>query len=64
MENDNANGKEHGERVVNSATLHVAGTGLGADLIECPLCIGRGHLKRSEVLERLGMKDLCPCCTT
>src|SRR5208283_1053813 len=27
------------------------------DTIECPLCIGRGELTRTEVLERLGMKD-------
>src|SRR5437879_4204845 len=25
--------------------------------IECPLCLGKGNLQRSEVLERLGMKD-------
>ena len=25
--------------------------------IECPLCLGRGELSRTEVLERLGMKD-------
>ena len=28
------------------------------DAIECPLCFGDGTLKRTEVLERLGMKDL------
>ena len=27
------------------------------DKIECPLCLGQGHLRRSEVLERLGMRD-------
>jgi hypothetical protein len=27
------------------------------DTIECPLCLGRGELTRTEVLERLGMKD-------
>lgn len=27
------------------------------DNIECPLCLGQGHLRRSEVLERLGMRD-------
>src|SRR5208283_3594535 len=27
------------------------------DTIECPLCIGRGQLSRTDVLERLGMKD-------
>jgi hypothetical protein len=25
--------------------------------MECPLCLGKGELKRAEVLERLGMKD-------
>ena len=25
--------------------------------IECPLCLGEGKLKRSEVLDRLGVKD-------
>src|ERR1700733_5574055 len=24
--------------------------------MECPLCLGEGHLKRSEVLDRLGVK--------
>jgi len=28
-----------------------------AETIECPLCLGKGDLKRAEVLERLGMKD-------
>jgi len=27
------------------------------EAIECPLCLGKGELSRSEVLERLGMKD-------
>jgi hypothetical protein len=27
------------------------------DAIECPLCLGRGELGRTEVLERLGMRD-------
>jgi hypothetical protein len=27
------------------------------DTMECPLCLGEGHLKRAEVLERLGAKD-------
>lgn len=25
--------------------------------IECPLCLGEGRLKRTEVLDRLGVKD-------
>lgn len=28
------------------------------ETIECPLCLGDGSLKRSEVLDRLGVKDL------
>ena len=27
------------------------------DAIECPLCLGEGQLKRTEVLDRLGVKD-------
>jgi hypothetical protein len=27
------------------------------EVIECPLCLGKGMLSRTEVLERLGMKD-------
>ena len=27
------------------------------DVIECPLCLGEGRLKRTEVLDRLGVKD-------
>ena len=27
------------------------------DAIECPLCLGEGKLKRTEVLDRLGVKD-------
>lgn len=28
-----------------------------AETIECPLCNGKGELSRTEVLQRLGMKD-------
>ena len=28
-----------------------------SELIECPLCLGKGNLERAEVLERLGMRD-------
>ena len=28
------------------------------ETMECPLCLGAGHLKRAEVLDRLGVKDL------
>jgi hypothetical protein len=27
------------------------------ETIECPLCLGEGHLKRTEVLDRLGVRD-------
>jgi hypothetical protein len=27
------------------------------DTIECPLCLGEGRLKRTEILDRLGVKD-------
>jgi hypothetical protein len=27
------------------------------EAIECPLCLGEGRLKRTEVLDRLGVKD-------
>ena len=27
------------------------------ETIDCPLCLGKGNLRRTEVLERLGMKD-------
>src|ERR1700723_384134 len=30
---------------------------LPTEAIECPLCLGEGHLKRTEVLDRLGVKD-------
>src|SRR6266446_5829688 len=57
METIKSNGKEHCESVVDTTSLSTAGDSLGIDLIECPLCVGRGQLKRSEVLERLGVKD-------
>lgn len=28
------------------------------DVMKCPLCLGRGQLRRAEVLDRLGVKDL------
>ncbi len=30
---------------------------LSTETIECPLCAGAGRLKRTEVLDRLGVKD-------
>ena len=46
-----------------TASTHItpsAPNGNGIDSteeMECPLCLGKGQLKRAEVLERLGMKD-------
>lgn len=57
MEKTRSNGNECVDGVVNPVAIPPPGDSLGSDVIECPLCIGRGHLKRSEVLERLGMKD-------
>src|ERR1017187_9723944 len=30
---------------------------IASQTIECPLCLGEGKLKRTEVLDRLGVKD-------
>ena len=30
---------------------------ISTETIECPLCLGEGHLKRTEVLDRLGVRD-------
>jgi hypothetical protein len=27
------------------------------EIIDCPLCLGKGNLSRAEMLERLGMRD-------
>ena len=35
----------------------MSGPPLPTDAIECPLCLGVGNLKRTEVLDRLGVKD-------
>lgn len=46
---------------LNETELEVLGnlkTKDETDAVECPLCLGRGHLKRSEMLDRLGMKNL------
>ena len=43
-----------GTRVANSG---VCMTDRPLESIECPLCLGEGHLKRTEVLDRLGVKD-------
>ena len=33
-----------------------------SETMECPLCLGAGELKRSEVLDRLGVKGFRPRC--
>jgi hypothetical protein len=35
----------------------VSGSPMPNEAIECPLCLGEGKLKRTEVLDRLGVKD-------
>lgn len=45
MENGKSNGKEHCQSAVGATALSTAGETLGTDLIECPLCVGRGQLK-------------------
>jgi hypothetical protein len=35
----------------------VSGSPVPNETIECPLCMGVGNLKRSEILDRLGVKD-------
>jgi hypothetical protein len=35
----------------------VSGLLMPDENIECPLCLGEGTLKRTEVLDRLGVKD-------
>jgi len=35
----------------------VSGLPMPDEAIECPLCLGEGTLKRTEVLDRLGVKD-------
>jgi hypothetical protein len=36
---------------------------LPTDAIECPLCLGEGNLKRTEILDRLGVKDFARVAT-
>jgi chromosome segregation ATPase len=36
---------------------------LPTDAIECPLCLGEGTLKRTEILDRLGVKDFARVAT-
>jgi hypothetical protein len=57
METTETGANGHGGAIQGTAAFPSTEAGLERDLIECPLCIGRGQLKRSEVLERLGMKD-------
>jgi hypothetical protein len=35
----------------------VSGSPMSDEAIECPLCLGEGKLKRTEILDRLGVKD-------
>ena len=36
---------------------------LPTDAIECPLCLGEGNLKRTVILDRLGVKDFARVAT-
>jgi hypothetical protein len=41
----------------------VSGSPVPNETIECPLCMGVGNLKRSEILDRLGVKDFARVAT-
>ena len=41
----------------------MSGSPVPNETIECPLCMGVGNLKRSEILDRLGVKDLARVAT-
>jgi hypothetical protein len=41
----------------------VSGTPVPNETIECPLCLGVGNLKRTEILDRLGVKDFARVAT-
>jgi hypothetical protein len=41
----------------------VSGSPVPNETIECPLCLGEGNLKRTEILDRLGVKDFARVAT-
>src|SRR5271169_6467372 len=48
---------KRGNRTMSSARTMTTRPPAPTDPIECPLCLGAGKLKRTEVLDRLGVKD-------
>lgn len=41
----------------------MSGSSVPNETIECPLCLGEGNLKRTEILDRLGVKDFARVAT-
>src|SRR5271165_2551430 len=48
---------KRGNRTMSSARTITTRPPVPAESIECPLCLGAGRLKRTEILDRLGVKD-------
>src|SRR5271156_621063 len=48
---------KRGNRTMSSARTMTTRPPAPTESIECPLCLGAGNLKRTEVLDRLGVKD-------
>src|SRR5271169_2658426 len=48
---------KRGNRTMSSARTMTTRPPAPTDPIECPLCLGAGKLKRTEILDRLGAKD-------
>src|SRR5271170_4690629 len=46
-----------GNRTMSSARTMTTRPPMPTESIECPLCLGAGNLKRTEILDRLGVKD-------
>src|ERR1700728_30070 len=49
---------KRGNRTMSSARTMTTRPPVPTESIECPLCLGAGKLKRTEVLDRLGMTSL------
>lgn len=48
---------KRGNTTMSSATTMTTRPPVPTESIQCPLCSGAGNLKRTEVLDRLGVKD-------
>src|SRR5208283_1062706 len=48
---------KRGNRTMSSARTMTTRQPLPTESIECPLCLGAGKLKRTEILDRLGVRD-------